>query len=72
MSPRHATRTSFVPKERKKFTAAIKVSLHAEEKEAVDLLAAESRLTPSEWARQAVREKVEAIRNKGIKGWGER
>jgi creatinine amidohydrolase/Fe(II)-dependent formamide hydrolase-like protein len=63
MSPRHATRTSFAPKEREKFTTAIKISLHAGEKETVSLLAAESSMTPSEWARQAVREKMEEIGN---------
>jgi hypothetical protein len=70
MSPRHATRTSYRPKEGRRFTSAIKVSLHVGEMERVAIAAAEDNVTPAEWVRNAVRERLEAIFDTGLNGWG--
>lgn len=55
MSPRRATAGSYKPKEGRAFGAAIKISLHREERDAVARLAEALGTTPSELVRDVVR-----------------
>lgn len=65
MSPRHATKTSFRPKEGQRFARAVKVSLHDTEMERLRDEAREDGVTPSEWARQTIRERLNILYGDG-------
>lgn len=55
MSPKHATKGSYRPKEGRTFTKQVKVRLHDAEYEHLADLAADKNVTPTEWARKALR-----------------
>jgi len=58
MSPRHATKTSFKPKEGKRFSRRMKISLHDGEHAQIEREAERVGLTPAEWVRDVVRDRL--------------
>lgn len=58
MSPRHATRTSYRPKEATAFGWTVKVSLHDSEGAEAKRRAKAEGVTPSEWARSVLRREL--------------
>lgn len=62
MSPKgRANQTSWKPKEGKRFSRQIKVSLHDSEMRRIAWLAAANDETPAEWAREAVRQRLDDV-----------